>query len=70
MRLAHQFAMESDKVTADMIEASEFPHLAQRFQVMGVPQTVANDRVAVKGALPEPAFLDQVLASIERGKFS
>lgn len=70
MRLAHQFAMESDKVTADMVEASEFPQLAQRYQVMGVPQIVANDQIAARGSLPEPAFLIQILASIEPGKFS
>ncbi|RMD96014.1 MAG: glutaredoxin [Calditrichaeota bacterium] len=64
--LAHQFAMESDKVTADMVEATEFPHLANRYEVMGVPKTVANDRPAAEGALPEPHFLDHILNAIEQ----
>ena len=63
MRLAHQFAMESDLVTADMIEASEFPQLAMRHAVMGVPKTIVNDRSAADGMLPEGAFLDVILAS-------
>lgn len=53
-----------------MVEASEFPQLAQKYQVMGVPQTVANERIAARGALPESAFLDQILVSMEPGKGS
>jgi len=59
--LAHQFAMENDKITADMVEATEFPHLVQRYGVMGVPKTVANDQDAAEGALPELNFLERVL---------
>ncbi len=63
MRLAHQFAMESDLVTADMVEASEFPQLAMRHAVMTVPKTVVNDRPAADGMLPEGAFLEVILAA-------
>jgi hypothetical protein len=63
VRLAHQFAMESDLVTADMVEASEFPQLAMRHAVMGVPKSIVNDRSAADGMLPEGAFLDVILAS-------
>ena len=51
--LAHQFAMASDKVTADMVEISEFPHLAQKYQVQGVPRTVINEKWFMEGAAPE-----------------
>lgn len=68
--LAHQIAMESDKVTADMIEASEFPHLAQRYQVMGVPKTVINDKNSVDGAVPEGHLIDQLLLSLQEGQMS
>lgn len=51
--LAHQLAMASDKVTADMVEISEFPHLAQKYQVQGVPRTVINERWFMEGAAPE-----------------
>lgn len=62
VHLAHQFAMESDKVTADMVEAIEFPHLSQEFNVRGVPKTIANQRDAAEGALPEAQLLARVLA--------
>lgn len=59
--LAHQMAVESDKVTADVIEVQEFPTVAQKYQVFGVPKTIINERVTFEGALPEPRFLDKVL---------
>ena len=67
MQLAHQFAMESDKVTADMVEAMEFPHLSQRYGVMGVPKTVANGKGVAEGALPEEYLLANIFALIEKG---
>ncbi|PJF36352.1 MAG: glutaredoxin [Candidatus Thermofonsia Clade 1 bacterium] len=51
--LAHRFALESDLIRADMIEAMEFPELAEQYQVMGVPRTVINERVHIEGAAPE-----------------
>ncbi len=56
-------AKASSRVTADVIEATEFPHLAQKYRVMGVPKTVINDTVEVMGAVPEERFLDSVLAA-------
>lgn len=64
--LAHQIAMESDKVTADMVEASEFPHLAQRYHVMGVPKTVINDENSLDGAVPETHLVDHILLSLQK----
>lgn len=62
VRLAHRMAIESDKVTADMVSAMEFPHLAQKYGVMAVPKVVVNDgRVAFEGALPEAQFVELVL---------
>lgn len=70
VRLAHQFALESEQVVADMVEATEFPQLSQRYGVMGVPHTVANDRQAARGALPESHFLDHVLLALQEAKAS
>lgn len=56
-------AMESPLVTADVVEVSEFPHLAQKYQVMGVPKTVFNETVSVEGGVPESAFIAKLLAS-------
>ena len=61
VHLAHQMAFHSPWVTAEMVEAIEFPDLAQRFGVMGVPRTVINEGVHVEGAVPEAALLPKVL---------
>ena len=60
-RLAHRMALESDLVTADCIEATEFPELAGRYNVYAVPKTVINGGAAIDGALPEDFFVDAVL---------
>lgn len=61
VRLAHKLAMASDLITAEGISSEEFPELANQFGVMAVPKTVVNDRHSFEGALPEPAFVQQVL---------
>jgi len=59
--LAHQMAMESPLVQAEMVEATEFPELAQRDNVSGVPQTTINSGKAhVVGAVPEPNLLAEI----------
>lgn len=64
VRIAHQFALESPRIRADMIESMEFPDLADRFQVRGVPKTVVNGTVQFEGAVPEAVFLENVLKAI------
>ncbi len=61
VRLAHQLAVESELVRADMVEASEFPHLSHRYDVFAVPKTVVNETVSFEGALPEAQFLAEVM---------
>jgi glutaredoxin-like protein len=59
-RLAWQFAMENDKVTADGVEVTGFPDLARRYQVRGVPKTVVGDSAEFVGAGPEAMLLEHV----------
>ena len=54
-------AFASPHITAYAIEATEFPDLARRYQVTGVPKTVINDEIDILGALPEDAFVQQAL---------
>ena len=61
MRLAYSFAMENDLITADAIEASEFPELSSQYRVYAVPRTVINGGAFIEGSLPENFFLDAVL---------
>jgi predicted DsbA family dithiol-disulfide isomerase len=58
-------AIASPRVRAECIEATEFPELSRRYQVMAVPKIVINDKVQFEGALPEPAFLDAVLRAAD-----
>ncbi len=62
-RLAHAMAQESPRVRADVIEVNEFPALADRYGVYGVPKVVINDEWSFEGALAEEAFLRYVLAA-------
>jgi len=58
--LGFNLAMANDLITADMVEATEFPHLSQRYQVMGVPRSVINEDYHIEGAAPEPMVLDKI----------
>ncbi len=61
MLLAHKLAMASDRITADMVEASEFPHLAAKYQVYGVPKTVINEVIQIEGAVPENMLVSELM---------
>jgi glutaredoxin-like protein len=58
--LAHQLAVASPNVRADMVEAQEFPQLAIKYQVMGVPRTVINENVHIEGAVPESMVMEKL----------
>jgi glutaredoxin-like protein len=60
--LAHRLAMASEHVQAAMVEATEFPHLANRYQVYGVPRTVINDVIHIEGAAPEAMLMERLMA--------
>lgn len=59
--LAHRIAVASDKVTASVIDAAEFPHLANLYSVMAVPKVVVNRSHSFTGALPEEKFVAEVI---------
>ena len=59
-------AMESPLVEAEMVEAMEFPDLADQFNVSGVPQTTINQGAGtVVGAAPEEHLLDEIKRALE-----
>ena len=60
-RLAHAMAMENTNIVADVVEVQEFPLLARRYMVSGVPKTVINNSVQFVGEVSEDAFVDKVL---------
>ena len=57
-------AIENPNVVADMVEVSEYPELAQRYQVYGVPLTVANESIRFEGGAPENYFVPALLQQL------
>ncbi len=54
-------AFANPNITAVAVEATEFPDLARRYRVSGVPKTVVNEKVEILGALPPDMFIEQAL---------
>ena len=63
--LAQQMAYHNPRIKADMIEATEFPHLAQKYQVMGVPRTVINETEFQEGAAPENMIMEKIRKALK-----
>ena len=59
--IATKLAVESDMVRADIIDAQEFPALAQKYGVIGVPKIIINEKVEFTGAFNEDLFAEQAL---------
>jgi glutaredoxin-like protein len=63
--LAHQMAMQSDMVQAEMVEATEFPDLSNQYHIMGVPDTVINHgKAKMVGAMPEGQLIAEIMKVI------
>jgi alkyl hydroperoxide reductase subunit AhpF len=59
--LAHQLAILSPHITADVIDASLFPDLVRRYQIFSTPALVINDREPIFGFLGEADLVQRVL---------
>jgi hypothetical protein len=64
--MAHEMAFANPNITAVAVEATEFPDLARRYAVSGVPKTIVNDEIEILGALPEPDFVAQALQELHQ----
>jgi glutaredoxin-like protein len=64
--LAQQMAFFSPRVKADMIEATEFPQLSQKYNVYGVPRTVINESEFIEGAVPENQLIEKIAAALKK----
>lgn len=62
-RLAQQFGMVNPLIRAEVIEAGEFPELADQYQVSSVPKSIMNEDREIIGDLPEGEYLRQFLAA-------
>jgi len=54
-------AFANPNITAFAVEATEFPDLARRYRVTGVPKTVVDETVEILGGLPQDMFVEQAL---------
>ena len=66
VRIAHKMAFINENIMGDMVEASEFPNLSEKYGVYAVPKIIVNDKVEFEGALPEDQFIAQVLKAVEK----
>lgn len=58
--LAYELAYLSPNIRADGVESTEFPQLAVKYQVAGVPRTVVNEETFLDGAAPPDMLLEQI----------
>lgn len=62
---AGKFALENHNLKVSVVEIGEYPHLVQKYAVMGTPKVVINEMVSFEGALPEPLFVAHLLHAQE-----
>lgn len=58
-------AFANPNITATAVEATEFPDLARRYRVTGVPKTVVDDEIEILGALPPDMYIEQALEKFQ-----
>jgi predicted DsbA family dithiol-disulfide isomerase len=58
-------AYASPNITTTAVEATEYPDLARKYRVTGVPKSIVNEKIEIMGAVPQDAFVDQVLAALQ-----
>ncbi len=59
--IAHKLAIENPNIRSDVIDATEFPQLAQKYAVIGVPKVVINETIEFTGAFSEDLFAEHAL---------
>lgn len=57
---AHRLALENEHIKADMVDASIFPELSNKYSVMGVPKTIINEDKELIGSQPLQNFLQAI----------
>lgn len=67
-RASHRFAILNKNIYGDVIEAVEFPELANKYTVYAVPKSViqveGEDRAYVEGAIPDAFFVAKLLEAL------
>ena len=61
---AQQFALLNEHITADMVEAMEFPEYASKYSVLGVPKTIVNEHTSIDGLVSDVDLLEKIYSAI------
>ena len=64
VRAAHRFAMVNDHIVSDMVELTEFPNLAVKYNVQTFPKIIINEDHSVPGLPPDMDFVREILRAI------
>jgi glutaredoxin-like protein len=63
--LAVQLALTNENVTTHIIEIAEFPQLATRYHVVGIPKVVINETTQFEGLVPLAEFLRHIQRAVQ-----
>jgi len=66
--LAHQIALESDLVRAELLDATEYPELVRAHNVRGVPMTLINGAASIEGAVAAEELVAAILQAAAAAK--
>ncbi len=58
--MALAMAQENPHIKAEIVEITEFPHVAAKYQIQGVPTVILSDVLMFVGAVPEENFVDAI----------
>ena len=63
---AYRLAVASDQIMAAAIDVTEYPDLAQKYRVTGVPKTIVDNQVEIFGIETEESFIREVLCEYKQ----
>jgi len=58
--------MANDNIVSDMVELAEFPDIAGKYNIQGVPKIIINDTHVVVGEMPEADFAQEILKAVDK----
>jgi len=64
VRSAHRFAMVNDSIVSDMVELTEFPNLAVKYNVQSFPKIIINEHHSLPGLPTDMDFVNAILKAI------
>ncbi|MFX1299855.1 MAG: thioredoxin family protein [Promethearchaeota archaeon] len=56
--MAFQFALANRNISVDIVEIAEFPHLANKYNVIGTPKAALNETTQFEGLVPPMQFIN------------